>query len=355
MSTPSHVTHALVDGLLALEVEDRVASLVQAWIPRNSILAAADAAFAARIAVVVSGQRDVRGRTTVTVDTGSRPALTLDGVKLWITGDHGVMRGAVASAAPVPGLANASNASTVAAADDVSVATGRLDLESGRALITVPASGPASDAYSMLTIASALLLLRQECALVHAGAVVASDGGAWLLVGDTHSGKSTTCLNLLRGGCRYLADDQVVLRAGNGSSIFVSGWQRDFHLDEGWHEGDRIGCRGTIDPFEFSPETPREAPIAGVLLLSIAAAAPTRLTKAASSEALAGIVRQTPWFLLDRPIAARALKLLSRVALLPTYALSVGLDVYTDANRLMEVVSPALGAGSRAIAAATAR
>ena len=75
-----------------------------------------------------------------------------------------------------------------------------------------PAIGPsaATDLYSMLTISAALLCAGLGRALLHAAAVVAPDGTAWLLVGDARSGKSTTCANLARGcgggGWGYLSD-----------------------------------------------------------------------------------------------------------------------------------------------------
>src|SRR5207245_6776974 len=78
-----------------------------------------------------------------------------------------------------------------------------------------PAPEPeaAGDVYSMLTVATALLLAGLGRALVHAAAVVHPDGGAWLLVGDARSGKSTTCATLVSAGWGYLSDDQVVLEA----------------------------------------------------------------------------------------------------------------------------------------------
>ena len=44
--------------------------------------------------------------------------------------------------------------------------------------------------------------------LVHAGAI-AKDGEAFLITGKSGSGKSTSCLNLLRAGYQYLGDDYV--------------------------------------------------------------------------------------------------------------------------------------------------
>jgi hypothetical protein len=69
------------------------------------------------------------------------------------------------------------------------------------------------DVFAALTVAAALLLNRQGKLLLHAAAFVAPDGLAWLLIGDSHSGKSTTCASLMRYGLAFLADDQVVVSA----------------------------------------------------------------------------------------------------------------------------------------------
>ena len=63
-----------------------------------------------------------------------------------------------------------------------------------------------------LTLSSALLLGRIGRALIHAAAVVDPFDRGWLLVGDSHAGKTTTCATLISAGWRFVADDQVVLR-----------------------------------------------------------------------------------------------------------------------------------------------
>ena len=304
----------LVDDVLALDVDDRALPLVKAWIPRNAIPDHDGASFPAHISVAVAG-RPVHGEDG---SSGSRdkPALTLDGVSLWLHDDRGVMQGRT----PV---------------------LGAIDFQNQRADVRLPIGADddslRGEAYSMLTIATAMLLLHQGAALIHAGAVAAEDG-AWLLVGDTHSGKSTTCLNLIRGGCAHLADDQVVLTQKR-DVISVHGWPRDFHLDEGWRSGERAGRRSTIDPSDFTLRTMRVAPLAGSIMVRVDGESPSTVSRAAPTEALAALVRQAPWFLADRTRARRGFELLSRAASLPAYSLSAGSDVYTDADRLMRVLS----------------
>src|SRR5256885_14550590 len=98
----------------------------------------------------------------------------------------------------------------------------------------------------MLTISAALLCAGLGRALLHAAAVLAPDGTAWLLVGDARAGKSTTCANLARvgggggGGWGFLSDDQGVL-AATEQGVVGGGGLRSFPLGEGWERGEVPG------------------------------------------------------------------------------------------------------------------
>lgn len=56
--------------------------------------------------------------------------------------------------------------------------------------------------------------------LVHAGAM-AKDGAGVLITGQSGSGKSTSCLNLLRAGYDYLGDDYVWIELGIAPQVFT--------------------------------------------------------------------------------------------------------------------------------------
>ncbi len=56
--------------------------------------------------------------------------------------------------------------------------------------------------------------------LVHAGAM-SKDGHGVLITGKSGSGKSTSCLNLLRAGYEYLGDDYVWVELGNPIKVFT--------------------------------------------------------------------------------------------------------------------------------------
>lgn len=55
--------------------------------------------------------------------------------------------------------------------------------------------------------------------LVHAGAM-AKNGTGVLITGQSGSGKSTSCLNLLRAGYEYLGDDYVWIELGTPTKVF---------------------------------------------------------------------------------------------------------------------------------------
>jgi hypothetical protein len=226
---------------------------------------------------------------------------------------------------------------------------GTVDPDAARSELRVPVGPPADDAplgdlFYLLTLAAALLLVRMRRTLIHAGALVAPDGRAWLLVGDSHAGKSTTCLNLIRSGWDYLSDDQVILQESpDGSGLMVEGWPRLFHLDEGWAAGAPTGRRRAV-----APEAPgtgrwrRTAPLGGLLFPRVEAESPTLLQPLSAGSALAALIRQAPWLLADRVAAEPVLALLRRAALLPAHRLRLGLDTYRNTDGLLERLDPLL-------------
>jgi hypothetical protein len=232
---------------------------------------------------------------------------------------------------------------------------GRLNLAAGRGTLALPpptgdepADAEAAWAlYSACTLACALLLGRGGRALAHAAAVADPAGGAWLLVGDAFAGKTTTCANLLAAGWRYLSDDHVVLSAA-GAALEVEGWPRPFHVDEGWEAGRPVGRRRALDPRARWPASRlAAAPLAGLLFPRVEPDATTALEPVPAAEALAALLRQSPWLLGDRAGAPGVLALLRRAALAPAHELRLGLDTFADPARLARCLEPAVSAAAR--------
>jgi hypothetical protein len=214
-------------------------------------------------------------------------------------------------------------------------------LDEGCADVAVGAVADAGHLGPMLTLAAALLLGRMGRALVHGAAIVSPSGAAWLLVGDTHAGKSTTCATLLDGGWRYCSDDQVVVsRATEGGSLEVEGWPRVFHLDAGFGEArPRGGARSDVDAaIRWPGRWVQRAPLAGLLFPAVDPGAATALLPIDAADRLAGIVRQSPWLFADAGAAPNVLALLRDMALLPGHLLRLGADSFARPGRMVGVL-----------------
>lgn len=238
--------------------------------------------------------------------------LSLLDVTLWLSGDRALLR---------------SRSGALDGEMDLAARHGRLGIQGG------------AHAEPLLTIASALLLSRLGRALVHAAGVVAPDGRAWLLVGDTHSGKSTTLATLARAGWGWLADDQVIARLHQGE-VVAEGWPRRLNLDAGYAEGLVTGTRQPVQPGRIGDPVRSECPLGGVLLASVEPEAPTRLTRASPADAFAALVRQSPWLLADGAAARISSRVLAATAELPAASLAVGRDCYRRADALLAALAP---------------
>jgi hypothetical protein len=298
----------LEDGSLSIEADRETWAAVEPWIPRvprRDEAAVHDAAARIRVESALPEP-----------PPAGAPALELRSVGGWV-----LPSGAVALAEP---------GGRIGGTVDPAALRASLRLAPGETTDAL-----ATELSAALTIAAALLLTRLGRALVHAAAVVAPDGRAWLLAGGTFSGKTTTCLNLIRAGWDYLADDHVVLHPGAGGGIRVEGWPRRFNLDHGYAGGASVGVRSRVDPTGFGPGHWRPtAPLAGLLFPRVEAERPTALAPLHPAAALALVLRHSPWLLADRAGAAPILALLERAARLPAHQLRLGRDCYCDTERL---------------------
>lgn len=304
------------DDALVVRCDAALEPLVAPWLPLHAA-APRTAVHGAAIDVTATP------RPIDEADVAAEPLLRFDGVRAYALGETLALLGA-------------------------SGARGRIALETRCAALHVPTGDDArvlGDVYSMLTLASAFLLGRLGGALVHAAGVVDPAGRAWLLVGDTHAGKTTTCVSLVDAGWRYLADDQVVLRfadAGSGE-VEAQGWPRRAHLDEGWRDAVVTGTRATVDLRErWGHRWIARAPLGGVLLPRVAADAPTHATRIDEAAAFAALVRQSPWLMADRGAAPAVMSLLRAAASAASLAVSLGRDSYARGEVLVEQLSSEL-------------
>ncbi|MBI4503731.1 MAG: hypothetical protein HY700_21540 [Gemmatimonadetes bacterium] len=298
--------YQLIAGALALEVDETMVPLVESsWLPRNAVAGAGETP-----AVIRLGRR--RSGSNL---PSSSPTLTLGSARLWIS--------------------DAADAGTLTGTEGCSGTIDFTQLRADLATPEDPAGRAGIDLYPMLTISAAMLLGRLGRALIHAAAVIAPDGAARMLIGDARSGKSTTAANLIARGWNYLSDDQVILSRGASEELMVEGLLRPFHLDEGWGRNGPLRRRRAVDAGTLGAGRPvARAPLGALLFPRVSAGETTLLGPVSSADAMAGLIRQSPWLLADRVAAAGVMELLQLATRLPKFALRLGLDTFGNAELL---------------------
>lgn len=110
---------------------------------------------------------------------------------------------------------------------------------------------------------------------VHAGGAVV-DGGAWVLLGDKESGKTTTLLELHRRGYAVVADDMIVVGRG---ATFAGPRCLDVRPDTAERLGDGTGTAVVRDGTRTRvalPPVPPQVPLRGWIVLREADAVAVR-------------------------------------------------------------------------------
>jgi hypothetical protein len=195
-----------------------------------------------------------------------------------------------------------------------------LRLHNGRLVRGAGYESASRGARRSLARVGAILRLRARGRyLVHASAVVDPSGGAWLLAGDSGSGKSTLAWVLVRHGWALLGDDGVLIEAVAGR-VLAHAWReplrvslalaaRFAELDE---LTSRMAVRDARARVPLERDIVRHAPVRAILFLQRAER--DQAFRVSPSVALASLVRQSPWVLVDDGDAPSHLSALAGVA-----------------------------------------
>lgn len=173
----------------------------------------------------------------------------------------------------------------------------------------------------------AIVRLRQRGRyLVHAAGAVDPAGRAWLLAGDSGSGKSTLAYALARTGWTVLGDDGVLIeRAGDG--LRAHAWRDPLRVSRALSGSfPEVGSLtlpvARNDPRARVSMTMRGAQSAAVAAIVLIERAPEfAIASAGPVSALAALVRQSPWVILDDEYARPHLDLLRHAASQPVFHL----------------------------------
>jgi hypothetical protein len=181
-----------------------------------------------------------------------------------------------------------------------------LHLRNGR---LVPGRGytdaPAEVRRELARLAAMLRLRQRGRFHVHAAGVVAPDGGAWILAGESGNGKSTLAYALARRGWLTLGDDGVLVERSN-EGIIARSWREPMQvsIDLAFEFPELASSRAATDwndprrRVAVAPPggTASSAPVRGLALLSRS----TRdsLIPASPTDVLAALIRQSPTVLL---------------------------------------------------------
>ena len=190
---------------------------------------------------------------------------------------------------------------------------------------------------------AAIVRLRQRGRyLVHASGAVDPRGRAWLLSGDSGCGKSTLAYALARAGWTILGDDGVVIELSAGG-VTAHPWRQPLAVSRTlMSDFPELAARSG-----HTPDHRRRVPIEVPFARTARAAALVFVERSDRHEtvpltplaALARLVRQSPWVILDDPYARTHLDALRRAAALPSFLLRhTPAELHTIAGVLTEVL-----------------
>lgn len=203
----------------------------------------------------------------------------------------------------------------------------------------------------------ALLMLLRPHGLygLHACGLERSGVGL-LIVGASGSGKTTTSLNLIREGWRYLSDDAVLLRVLTDGSVQASAFRRGFsctpetlrHFPELTGDadfapefGDPDGKRVVYPGSAFGGFAPDCVPSL-LVFPTVTAAGRTTLRLLPSAHSLIRLSQQSAGIMTDTAVSQRQLALLKTLTeQTRSFELHLGRDALVDPSRIDTLLSGA--------------
>jgi len=191
------------------------------------------------------------------------------------------------------------------------------------------ASAPAGARRELARLAAVLRLRQRGRFHLHAAGVVAPDGGAWILAGESGNGKSTLAYALARRGWPVLGDDGVLVERTKGG-IVARAWREPMQVSiELASEFPELGAaRAAVDWSDprhrvavLAPGgTASSAPVRALAL--VRRSSRDALTPASPTDVMAALIRQSPTVLLGGDRAVDQLDTLGTlVTSVPVYRL----------------------------------
>ncbi len=186
---------------------------------------------------------------------------------------------------------------------------------------------------------------------LHSAAVLSPRNELWLICGPQRSGKTTLASALGLAGWRPIADDSVILRAGEGGPS-LEALKKRFHLSrdllEAWSGpapdvpvyNDRA-CFEGLERFSALEAADRAYDrVSGIVLAGISGERTGWMKAVPASEGLIGLARESAFFPIWSEHVAKQWDLLSRVARQArSYRLSAGADILDDPLRAAELLT----------------
>ncbi|HVF54767.1 MAG TPA: hypothetical protein VM934_01375 [Pyrinomonadaceae bacterium] len=218
-----------------------------------------------------------------------------------------------------------------------------------------------ADAPLARLIFNAAMAAMRRCGLfeLHGGGVVEPSGEmAVLFVGPSGSGKSTLTTQMAAAGWQYLSDDSLLLSEG-GRGVEARGLRRAFAVTEQTIDAAGLAHlrEATTGPVPFDPLKrrfePREVFPSGFAHSSLPRAIffplvtherESRLKALSQSEAMARLLKMSPWACYDKFSARSHLGVLSELARQSaSYELFAGTDLLGDPLYAAKFLGPRLG------------